>query len=172
MLTLRTWVILGMLLVLTSLPLVVVPGMGAGEVNQSQASWALAESEAAVVSAYQAVANAGAAGANVSGLLVRLNEAGELLAEAQVDSRLGKLDQAVYLADLCRETFVSVQGQADELWAQSYGSNLIRVWGTVFGSLAGVLLIVLGGFLSWRSFKRRYYKQALRMRPEVTDDES
>jgi hypothetical protein len=142
------------------------------ESSEDEAASALSNAEQAAFTSYQAVLKAEQAGANVSVLLIEMNDAGELLAEAQVDSRLGKLDEAVYLADLCRGTFISVQDQADELWARAYGSNVMHGGWVIFGSLAGVLLVVFGSFWAWRSFKRRYYRQVLGMKPEVTGDES
>jgi hypothetical protein len=156
MFALRTWVILGMLLFLTSLPLMAVPGMGAGEVNQLQASSALAESEAAVVSAYQVVANASAAGANVSGLLVRLNEAGDLLTRAHVAYGLGDFDSALELADLCQERLTGFVSEADALADVAFRDHYLDFMLGVVGSLLGSLWVVSVGFVAWVYLNRRY----------------
>jgi hypothetical protein len=158
MLALRTWVILGMLLVLTSLPLVVVPGMGAGEVSQSQASSALAESEAAVVSAYQVVANASAAGANISTLLVRLNEAGDLLTRAHVAYGLGDFDSALTLANLCQERLVGFVADANMLMEVAVRDRYFDFLINVFGSILGSVWVVCGGFFVWFYLDRRHEK--------------
>ncbi len=105
-------------------------------------------------------------------MLVRLNEAGELLAEAQVAFRLGDFDEAVFSANLCSEIGEEVSGEADELRVEAYSSRVMSSWLTMTGSLVGVVAVVIGSFWGWRVFKRRYYRRVLRMKPEVAKDES
>ncbi len=54
------------------------------EVGQDSAASALADAESAVGSSYQAVLEAGDAGADVTSLLSQLNYAADLLAQAQI----------------------------------------------------------------------------------------
>jgi hypothetical protein len=143
-------------------------GASSGDVAAS----AISRAEGVVVSAYEAVLEAEQAGADVSGLLVRLNEAGELLAEAQVAFRLGGFDEAVVSANLCSEIGESVESEADELWVKAYGSRVTGIWLTMTGSLVSMDAVVLGSFLGWRVFKRRYIRRVSRMKPEVAKDES
>jgi hypothetical protein len=155
---LRTWVALGILLGFASLPLVVVTGIEAGEVSQSQASSALAESGAAMISAYQAVSNASAAGANVSALLVRLNEAGDLLTRAHAAYARGDFDSALELANLCHERLVGFVTDANMLMEiavrDRYSDFLVNVVGSILGSVG----VVCGGFFVWFYLDRKYSK--------------
>jgi len=143
-------------------------GASGGDVAAS----AISRAEGVVVSAYEAVLEAEQAGAGVSGLLVRLDEAGELLAEAQVAFRLGDFDEAVVSADLCSEIGEGVKGEADELGVEARESRVMGIWLTLTGSLVGVDAVVLGSFWGWRVFKRRYIRRVSRMKPEVAKDES
>ncbi len=133
---------------------------------------AVDRAEAAVASAYEAVLDAEEAGADVSGLLVRLNVAGGYLAEAHVWFGLGDFDEAVRLADLCYDVVVDVSGEAFVLRSEAHG-----LWATDFvvkmvGSMVGVVVVVFLGFVVWRVFKRRYSRRVLGLRPEVVSGES
>ena len=128
--------------------------------------------ENVLVSAYQVVLEAEQVGANVSGLLAQLNEAGELLAEAQVAFRLGDFDEVVLSANNCSEIGENVKIEADELRIAAYGSRITGFWFTMTGSMVGVVAVGFGSFWSWRVFKRRYYTRALKMKPGVVKDES
>ena len=141
-------------------------------VGEDLAVSAIDRAEEAVVSAYDAVLKAEQAGADVSGLLVRLNDAGEVLAEAQVAFRLGEFDEAVRLADLCIEVVEGVSGEADELRLGAHGPKVTGLLVAVFGSLVGVFVVVLGSFWAWSVFKRRYYRRVWKMKPEVAKGES
>ncbi len=133
---------------------------------------AVDRAEAAVASAYEAVLDAEEAGADVSGLLVRLNVAGGYLAEAHVWFGLGDFDEAVRFADLCYDAVEDVSGEAFELRNEAHG-----LWATDFvvrmvGSMVGVVVVVFLGFVVWRVFKRRYRRRVLGLRPEVVKVES
>ena len=123
--------------------------------------------EGVVVSGYQAVLEAEGAGANVSGLLARLNEAGELLALARVSYRVGDFDGAVRFAELCGEIGEGVRVDALEVrdWAVEEAGH--RFWLTIIGSIAGVAIVGFLSFLGWFIFKERYYRRVFGMRPEV-----
>jgi len=144
----------------------------AGAFSGDVATSAISEAEEVVASAYEAVLEAENAGADVSGLLDKLNEAGMLLAEAQIASRLGDFDEAVLLASLCSGIGESVKNEAYELRVEAYGSRVMVSWLTMAGSTIGVVAVVFGSFLGWRVFKRRYIQQVLRLKPGVAKGES
>jgi len=138
---------------------------------ENEAAASIERAEDALFSAYEVVLEAEQVGANVSSLLARLNEAGELLAEAQVAFRLKSFDEAVRLADLCFEICEETKDGADELRAEVYGSKVMSDWLTMTSSLASVIAVGFGSFCAWRVFKRRYYRRVFRMKPEVAKDE-
>jgi len=143
-----------------------------GKVSGDEASLALTNAESTLVSAYQKVLEAEEAGANVSGLLVRLNEAGGFLARARMAYTLGDFDEAVRFASSSGDVAVEVQNSAVGLRDLALGDGVQRLWFTLVGSVVGVVLVVLGCFWVWRVFKRRYYRRVLGMKPEVATDES
>jgi len=142
------------------------------QVSESEATLALTSAEGAVSSAYQAVLRAEEAGANVSGLLVQLNDAGELLAKAKVAYRLEDFDEAAHSASLCSKISENVKNETDELHVETYGSKITGFWLTSTGSLVGAVAVGLGSFWGWRFFKKRYYERVLEMKPEVSSNES
>jgi len=142
------------------------------QVGESEASLALTSAEGAVSSAYQAVLRAEEVGANISGLLAQLNDAGELLAKAKVEYRLGDFDEVVRSASLCSVISGSVKNEADELHVKAYGPRVTGFWLTFTGSLVGMVAVGFGSFWGWHFFKKRYYKQVLGMKPEVNSNES
>jgi len=133
---------------------------------------ALTGAEETTASAYESVLEAEKEGANVSSLLVQMNVAGQLLAEAQVAYRIGNFGEAVRLAGICLEISERVRNEADDLRIRAYESRVMGFWLTVSGSLVGAFSVGFGGFWGWRVFKRHYYRRVLRMRPEVSSHES
>jgi len=140
--------------------------------DEGSAASAVAGAEADMGSAYEAVFEAEQLGADVSALLVRLNDAGESLAEAEVAYRLGDLDESVRLADVCSSISGEVKGEAEGLWLKAYEAFYFDMSLRMVGSLISIVVVGLGTFGAWRVFKRRYYRRVLEMKPEVTSDES
>ena len=160
-----------LLIVLAFSASVFVSGIFASN-SEDTATTSIERAENALVSAYQVVLEAEQAGVDVLDLLALLNEAGELLAEAQVAFRLSDFDEAVRSANLCSVIGEGVENEADELLVEAYGSQIMVFWLTMSGSLVGVVVVGFGSFWGWRVFKRRYHRRVLRMKPEVDYDES
>ncbi len=120
------------------------------------ASEAIANAEGSIVLAYEAALKAEEVGGNVSGLFVRLNEAGEFLAVARMSFKNGDFDSAVRFADLSRNVGEEVEDEAAKLKDVALSEGVQRVRFTLFGSVSGIVLIGIGSFLVWRFLKRRY----------------
>jgi hypothetical protein len=120
---------------------------------------AINRAEEAIAMAYQGVLEAEKAGADVSGLLARLNAAGKLLAEARISYRLEDFDGAVRSANLCYEGGEEVRIDAYRLRDLALKEGGQRFRWTVIWSILGVTVIVCASFVSWRAFKRRYSRQ-------------
>jgi hypothetical protein len=144
----------------------------ASGVSESEATLASNDADGTLASAYTAVLKAEEAGADVSNLLTQLDEAGGVLAHAHMAYRSGDFDEALRFANLAKSAGEEVKNAADTLEVLARGENQQRLLFTSIGSIAGVVLIVLGSFLGWRVFKRRYYRQVLKMKPEVASNES
>jgi len=124
--------------------------------SEDTATTNIERAENALVSAYQAVLEVEQVGADVSGLLAELNEAGEFLAEARMAYRLGDFDNATSSADMGRDIGERVEVKAYELKDSAWRENIQRMWLTIMGSVLGVIMIASGSFWVWRFLKRRY----------------
>lgn len=151
-------------------PIFVCEAFGAD--GEDVAASAIDRAEEAVVSAYDAVLDVEQAGANVSGLVARLNVGGEYLANAHILYELGDYDNATSFANLCYGVGEEVRNEAVELKNEAYGLWVNDLVVRMTGSMIGVVVIVFLSFFGWRAFKRRYRKRILGMKPEVTKDES
>jgi hypothetical protein len=136
--------------------LLAVPCSNAAANSQSQAVSALEDADSVVVSAYQVVSRADDAGANVTGLLDQLNEAGELLARAHAAYKSGDFDSALELADLCQERLNGFVADADALTEVAVRDGELDFLVNVVGSIAGSVCVVCGGVLIWFYLDRRY----------------
>lgn len=141
-------------------------------VDEDEAAQGLADAEEALVSAYGTVLEAEEAGANVSSLLNKLNVGGEYLAEAYDWYRLGVFENASAYANLCRELVSGVSSEAVELKDKAEVLKREDSLFRVFGSAVGVGTILVVGFVVWRVFRRRYFRRALELKPEVVSNES
>ena len=144
---------------------------GVRALSEDVATSAISRAEDVVASAYEDVLQAEGSGANVSNLLIRLNEAGELLAQAHVSYRLEDFNGAARLANLGSQIGEEVRVEAFELRDQAVLEASRRFRWTMIGSILGVAIVVGASFLGWRIFKRCYYRRVLGMRPEAGSDD-
>ena len=140
--------------------------------GENTAASAIDRAEASMVSAYETVLDAEQAGANVSGLLARLDVGGEYLGDAHIWYGLGDFGNATRFANFCYDVGEKVRNEAVELRNEARGVWVTGLVVRMTGSIIGVVVIVFLSFLVWRVFKRRYKRRVLGMRPEVVSDES
>ena len=148
------------------------PFLSVSALSEDLVNLSLIEAEAVLTSAYEAVLKAEQAGANVSVLLDKLNLGGDYLAEAHVWYRIGAFENASDFAGLCYDAVAGVRGESLELQVEAtrVGDSVFNR--TVIGSTVGVVISVVLCFVAWRFFRHRYYRRVLRLRPEVSYDES
>lgn len=118
-------------------------------------------------SAYVAVAEAEAAGADVSQFLERLNAAGSLLADAYNAHRTLDFDEAYSCAVQCRTKVDGITSEASTLKIAAeeiYRNRLLVTAGESCAVLGGLFLL---GFWGWRTLRRRFIEKILQMKPEV-----
>lgn len=141
-------------------------------IDGDSAAFAIQQADEKMVSAYQAVREAEAAGADISGFSELLNDAAQLLAQAHTSFRAGDFDSAVRFSNLTTEMGKEVEVKADRLRDLQRGLPVWQMWLTMVKSLFAVLVIMLMSFWAWRVFKRFYYRQMGDMQPQVISDES
>lgn len=140
--------------------------------SKEEAAGALAIAEKVVASAYNATVNAEQAGANVSSVLVRLNDAANELGRAEVAYREGDFNSTLNLANISYQVAEGVKIEADKLQLEALELRYIEAWFKTVVSIFAVAGVGLGSIWAWRLFKKRYYEHVLGMRPEAVSRES
>jgi hypothetical protein len=119
----------------------------------------VAEAEEALVLAYEAVWDAEEMGANVSGLLHRLNVGGEYLAEAYAYVRLGDSESASHFAGLCSDIVEGVRSEAFELRDETKRLGEANFVVNMVGSVVAVIAVLVFCSIAWIVFKRHYRRR-------------
>jgi len=127
----------------------------------------ISEAEQSMVQTYEAVLDAEKAGANVSNLLARLNNATGLLSEAHIAFEAHNFEDATRFADLASEVAWKVGSEAERLEVEANDANANRLQWFTIGSVLGVSIVISASLLGYRYFKRRYYRRLLKTRPRV-----
>jgi hypothetical protein len=155
---------------LFSLVSVSVPWVSA--TNEDVVPLEVAEAEEAFASAYEVVLQADEAGANVSGLLDKLNVSSEYLVEAYVWVHLGDSENTSHFAGLCYDVSEDVQSDAVEAIDEAKSSGMNESVVVMLGSVVGVIIVVALGSVGWHIFKQHHNKNVLGLKPEVVYGES
>ncbi|MEM2105889.1 MAG: hypothetical protein QXV21_05420 [Candidatus Bathyarchaeia archaeon] len=138
-------------------------------VGQAEADLALEEAEKDLSSAYVSVAEADGAGANVSELLVRLELAGTLLAEANNAYRVGDYERAYSLAVNCSDAVNGVVSDALSLKSEAEEAYNQGLFFNACVSSVGLSLLFVLSLFGWMFLRKKYFRRILEMKPEVED---
>jgi hypothetical protein len=123
--------------------------------TEDDARSAVVAAENRIADCYRAVADAEKAGANITGLLNTLNEAGELLSNATLAYSMGDFDSA---NDSAVRSQAKLDGFVAEVDALRESALKARYWDFtvyVLGSVVGTVVVVGSGFVVWFFFKKR-----------------
>jgi hypothetical protein len=134
------------------------------------ASSAISEANDALRRAFEAVLEAERVGANVSGLIVKLNEVGGLLAEAENAYGNGNFTEAASKAEKCSGLADSVRDEALTLKGEALAVGQKIFWQNLSITLVGSAVFLIFLFFVWDWFKRFYSKKLMKMKPEVAVD--
>ena len=133
------------------------------------ASSKIFQADDAVTQAFGAVKAAQEAGANVSALLTKVNEANTVLAEAHTAFRSGNNETASLKSDQAFNAVQSVVNEAESLKRSAESDSQGKLVWTALLSGVGLSLLFVACLFGWSFFERRYIKQALEMRPAKVD---
>ncbi len=122
----------------------------------------------AVEQAFNAVLDAEKAGANVTDLLVSLNNAAGILAQAENSYRTGDNNTAAAQADSVLPIAQEVTASAQDAKQTALVSGQNAFWFIIAFTVIAVFVFVLVLFLVWRWFNRSYIKNLYKAKPEVT----
>jgi hypothetical protein len=135
------------------------------------ASASVGEADVAVRQAFNATLDAERAGANVSGLILRLNEAGTILGQAEIALSNGNSSEAASKAGQCVTIADGVKSDAVALKASALDGAQTTFWRYLAFSVVGVAVFVVVLAVVWRRFRRGYVGKVLGARPRVVSNE-
>ena len=124
--------------------------------------------DTAVEQAFNAVFDAEKTGAIVTDLLSQLNNAARILAQAENSYRTGDSNKAAAQADSVLPIAQKVTVAAQDAKQTALVSGQNAFWSAIAFTEVGAFVFVLGLFLVWRRFKRRYTKSFSDAKPEVS----
>jgi hypothetical protein len=126
--------------------------------------------ENAVSSAYDSVLEAESAAANVTQLILDLNEAVTYLSSAENLFRNGDPDDVFELTSRSIEIANIVKNKAAVLRSSALAERDFVSKASFIGSVAGVCVFLAFMLLFWGWFKRHYVRRLLDMKPEVAEN--
>ncbi len=122
--------------------------------NQAEVEFEIQSAEGELLDCYEAVYGAEEAGANVSSLLMVLNEAGWLLSKAKLAYNNGDLDLAYEYASNCSQRLEGIVSQANSLKLEAEQARRMDFLINYVGSAAGAAAVMVGGYVAWVFIKR------------------
>jgi len=131
---------------------------------------AIGEADNVLGRAFGAVLELESIDANVSELMVKLNEAGELLARAKMAYRVGNFSEAFSKAEACSLLANDVLTEASVLKVSALEDFEAGFSRTVMFSITGATVFISFMVLVWLLFVPFYERRLLRMKPEAASD--
>jgi len=125
-------------------------------ISENDAKDAITEAEKNIVLCYDAVAEADAAGANVTTLMATLNEAGAFLSKAELSYKTGDFDLAMNFTSQSQDKLNGFVLEAEALTERTVQEHYWDFMITVGGSSVGTLAVLFSSFVVWRFLKKKY----------------
>jgi hypothetical protein len=135
-----------------------MPSAVHAETTQAEAQSDIAAAQKELIVCYQAVTNASNAGANVTSLLLVLDQAGGNLSRADFAYATGDNASALHYANQSLNLLLQskITAQADTLKSSAFQARFWSFMVDVVGSSIGAVAVVVGGFVVWAFLKRKY----------------
>ncbi|MGD0494737.1 MAG: hypothetical protein ABSB28_01695 [Candidatus Bathyarchaeia archaeon] len=139
-------------------------------VASDNTSLKVGEADDALQRAFMAVSEAENAGANVSSLLVQLEEAGQILVEAKLAYNNANFNEATGAADECSVLASSVINQASTLESSALISTRVLLWQMIAFAAVGGFVFAIVLLMIWVRFRKHYVKNLNSKKPRVEFD--
>jgi len=123
--------------------------------SEGDAQSAIASAQQQVLACYNSAADAAKAGANVTGLLSTLNDAGNLLSKADLAFENGDYNSSKALALQSQQELQGFEAQAGSLRQTAGYARELDLLVNVFDSSFGTLIVVLCALVVWFMLKKR-----------------
>jgi hypothetical protein len=120
--------------------------------------------------AFNSVLEAEKVGGNVTELMIKLNTAGDLLAEAQNALNNGSMANLTSDLENVRQISNQVNYDALNLKNVSLVKSQNSLWLTLSFSAIGAVVFGVSLLIVWRRFKRTFITKLLGSKPEVTEN--
>jgi hypothetical protein len=124
--------------------------------EQSSADSAIASAKQQIVTCYNAVKAAEAAGANISSLTSILNGAGLLLSQSELAYSKSDFATAQNLAVQTTQSLSNFVSEANVLRDTAAQLMTLDFYYNIVGSIAGTIVVIVVGFVVWRFVKKRF----------------
>jgi len=134
--------------------------------DENEAEQAIDTARQTIIDCYEATVKAESEGANITGLTIRLNEAGNLFSKALLARKNKDYNLATQLASECIAKLNGFIDEANELSEKASNDRYCDFIYNVVCSIAGAMIIICVGFAVWITLKRRYSNGRLRVNPE------
>ncbi len=138
------------------------------EASGEQASIIVAD--ASINLAFKNVLAVEKAGGSVTDLLERLNEAGELLAEAENAYESGNLTEVLSKAQSANAIANQVNSETLNMRFLGLIGTQDVLWLTLVFSVVGAVVFVIIIFFIWRRFRDSYLKKFFKIKPELIEN--
>ena len=138
-------------------------------VGYQEADATINDAEQAIAVGFEAVLDAEQTGADVSSLLVKLNEGADYLSAARMASEDGNYSEAARLSGLSSEIGTQVKSDALILKVEASKAAFIRFRLYLISSAVAMLIVVVATFFAYRFLKKRYLEHLPNMKPEVEE---
>lgn len=127
----------------------------------------ISEAEQSLGQAFVAVSGAEKGGANVSRLLIKLNDGADLLSQSQLALGAGNFDEAASLANSSIALSGQVRDEAARLSVEAGYAAVDRDWLYLMVSVVAISIVLVVSAIGYRRFKQYYYGRLLKMKPKV-----
>jgi nitrate reductase NapE component len=124
--------------------------------DQADAASAISSAKNMIVNGYTATKQAEAAGANITVLVNKLDEACSLLSQAESAYATNDFDEALDFATQSQITISNLVSEANALSGSGKLQRNIEFIFNVIFPIVGVYVVAVAGFLVWRFLKKKY----------------
>jgi len=126
--------------------------------SSAESLTAINAAENDIIQCYTAAKNAEKAGANITDLLITLNEAGTLLSKAHLAHSEGDFDSAIEFANQCKTKLEGFVDSAEDKEKTASHAQYVDFMVNIVGSIVGTVLVILCSSTLWFFLKKRMEK--------------
>jgi hypothetical protein len=129
---------------------------------------AISDARSRIVTCFEAAQLAESAGANISSLTMKINDAGSLLSIAEVAFSSGDFLGAQRLALESRTLLSDFESAADSLRVAATQAANMDFWVNIVGSCVGTIVVIVVSVFVWTLLKKKYSSKEVQRFESVT----